>query len=93
MATIYTFKQYTWSEFEANNEDGLATGGVNWDAYPTADSADWAALMRAAGWTDNDETGVGMLTSPWNGHPEGAWIVSDGTQPGLAFAVSNEAAA
>jgi hypothetical protein len=86
----YTFRRYTWGEYDANNDDGLAVSGVEWDAYPIAGVADWDAVIESAGWQQNDETAIGMLTRPWNGHPEQALIVSDNTIPGYQFAVSNE---
>lgn len=88
MATqTFTFKQYTWTSFDAAN---MASDAVNWDAYPM----DWEALVTAAGMDpDDDEIGVGTLTEAWNGHPEGALIVSGLTTAGYPFAVSVEALA
>ena len=87
MATT-TFAQYTWNQFEADSDDGLAVAGVDWDAY----GVDWQKVVAAAGMDpDDDEIGVGILTRDWNGHPEGAVIVSGLTIAGYPFAVSTEA--
>lgn len=87
-ATTYTFKRYTWGEYDANADDGLNML-VEWDSLPNQ-YGEWDDVMAAADWHDTEETGVGVLTRPWNGHPEGALIVSDDARPGLDFAVSNE---
>jgi hypothetical protein len=86
-----TFKRYTWGEYEANNDNGLAVAGVDWDGYSASSEGDWDSICALAGWKSNSETAIGILTAPWNGHPEGALIVSDDSRPGLDFAVSNEA--
>lgn len=82
-----TFKQYTWTAFDAEH---MAADAVDWDSYPST----WEEIVIAAGMDPSDgEIGVGTLTEAWNGHPTGALIVSSLTTAGYPFAVSVEAQA
>lgn len=58
----------------------------------TTPKADTLRLLASGLATDgDDEIGIGTLTREWNGHPEGAVIVSGLTVAGYPFAVSREA--
>jgi hypothetical protein len=74
------FKRYTWGETGTN----LLEGAVEWDGCPAT------PYVEAAGLDVDDElVRVGMLTTPWNGHPIGAMVVSDFMVTGFTFAVSD----
>jgi hypothetical protein len=79
------FKRYTWG----GSGTGLLERAIDWDGY----AADATHAIEAAGLdVDEELVVVGVLTTPWNGHPTGAVVVSDLMVTGAPFAVGNEAA-
>jgi hypothetical protein len=85
MATMQSFKRYVWGE----SGTSLLERAVDWDGAPVHG----LEVVRATGLDVDDElVAVGVLTTPWNGHPVGAVVVSELMVTGVPFAVGNEGA-
>jgi hypothetical protein len=62
---------------------------VDWDRNP---DVDWTEAVTAAGFDPEDEDiSWGVLDEPWNGHPEGAVVISGNIVEDHRFVVSREA--